>query len=73
VIVPLSRTSAQQTGTVTCPVTNPNVVSGGYSGLASGDTKQFTIDSYPNASNQWTVSINQPDPDTWTIYAVCAK
>jgi len=71
----LTITSAAATGTtatVTCPVLNPNVVSGGYTGIGSNSSMQYTIESYPNASNQWTVSLNNSD-SSWTIYAICSK
>jgi collagen type II alpha len=41
--------------TVTCPETHPNVVGGGYKGLAGSENRQYTIERYPSA-NAWTVA-----------------
>jgi hypothetical protein len=50
------------------------MVSGGYSGVAGSSTKQWVVDSYPVAANQWKVTLSEADSDSsWTIYAVCAK
>ena len=60
------------TATLTCPATNPNVVGGGYSGIGGGGNGQYTVESYPNASNMWTVTLQNTDA-SWTIYAICSK
>jgi hypothetical protein len=61
------------TATVTCPVGNPNVVTGGFSGVGSGNG-QFQVDDYPSAANAWTVTLSQADNNSsWTAYAVCSK
>jgi hypothetical protein len=60
------------TATITCPGAFPNVLSGGYTNIGAGGNGQYTIESYPNASNQWTVTLNVTDT-AWNIYAVCAK
>ena len=72
VIVPSPQTTAT-TATVTCPAGNPNVVSGGFSGVGSGNG-QFQVDSYPSALNAWTVTLAQADNNSsWTAYALCSK
>jgi hypothetical protein len=68
----VSSAATGTTATQTCPVTNPNVVSGGYTNIGAGGNGQYTIESYPSASNAWTVSLNVTDPG-WNIYAVCSK
>jgi len=68
----VSTPASGTTATQICPPTNPNVVTGGYTGIGGGGNGQYTIESYPNASNQWTVSLNVSDPG-WTIYAICSK
>jgi len=60
------------TATQTCPGTHPNVVTGGYAGIGAGGNGQYTIDSFPNAPNAWTVNLNVTDT-AWTIYAICSK
>ena len=67
-----SQAATGTTATITCPVAFPNVVSGGYTGIGAGGNGQYTIESFPNASNQWTVTLNVTDA-AWTIYAVCSK
>jgi hypothetical protein len=58
--------------TATCPVANPIVVGGGYTGIGAGGNGQYTIESFPSASNAWTVTLNVGD-NSWTVYAVCSK
>ncbi len=71
-IVSSPQTTAT-TATVTCPVGNPNVVSGGFSGVGDGNG-QFQVDSYPVATNQWKVTLGQADNNSsWTAYAICSK
>jgi hypothetical protein len=68
--------SPQTTGTtanVVCPTGFPIVVSGGWSGVGSGNG-QFEVDSYPSAANTWTVTLAQADNNSsWTAYALCSK
>jgi hypothetical protein len=71
-IVSSAQTTAT-TATVTCPGTNPNVVSGGFSGVGAGNG-QFEVDSYPSATDKWTVTLGQADNNSsWTAYAICSK
>jgi hypothetical protein len=67
-----SAAASGTTATITCPGTFPNVVSGGYTGIGGGGNGQYTVESFPSASNKWTVTIENTDA-SWTIYAVCAK
>jgi hypothetical protein len=60
------------TATQSCPPANPNVVSGGYSGIGGGGNGQYTIESYPTSSSAWTVKL-QNAATNWTIYAICSK
>ena len=55
-----------------CPIGNPNVVSGGYTGIGAGGNGQYTIESYPSLPTAWTVTLNNSDA-SWTIYAICSK
>jgi hypothetical protein len=57
--------------TVTCPAaTYPNVVSGGFSGVSGDDN--HVQSSYPNASNQWTVILEEDD-SSWNAFAICSS
>jgi hypothetical protein len=67
-----STAATGTTATITCSAAFPNVVSGGYTGIGGGGNGQYTIESYPSATNMWTVSLNVTDA-SWTIYAVCSK
>jgi len=68
-----SAQTTATTATVNCPALFPNVVSGGFSGVGSGNG-QFQIDSYPSSLTAWTVSIAQADNNSsWTAYALCSK
>jgi hypothetical protein len=64
--------------TVPCPATNPNIVSGGFSGVGAG-SQQFQVASFPSAVGpspvgSWTVTLaNADDNSSWTAYALCAK
>ncbi|HEY7602686.1 MAG TPA: hypothetical protein VH760_00395 [Gaiellaceae bacterium] len=58
--------------TATCPAANPNVIGGGYSGIAGGGNAQYATDSFPPASNQWRVNLAAND-NSWTVYAICSK
>jgi hypothetical protein len=60
------------TATLTCPTSNPNVVSGGYTGIGGGGNPQYTVESYPSSPSAWTVSLSVTDA-AWTIYAICSK
>ncbi len=71
-ITTVSTPASGTTATQICPPANPNVVSGGYTGIGAGGNGQYTIESFPSASNAWTVSLNVTDP-SWTIYAICSK
>jgi len=59
-------------GTATCPVSNPNVVGGGYSGTGGGGNGQYANASQPSGGNAWTVTLENTDA-AWSVYAVCAK
>jgi hypothetical protein len=61
--------------TATCPASNPNVVGGGYAGIASGGNAQYAAESAPltaSSPNGWRVTLNVND-NSWTVYAVCSK
>jgi hypothetical protein len=58
--------------TATCPPANPFVTGGGYLGIGAGGNGQYTIESYPTATNSWTVSLNVTD-NSWSVYAICSK
>ena len=66
-LVTLSMVTSGDNTALSCPVANPIVIGGGYSGVdgtsASG--------SFPSASNAWQVTLNAIDP-SWTIYAICS-
>jgi hypothetical protein len=77
IVYPTTTTAVNATTlTATCPSANPFVVGGGYTGIGLGTgnvaNTQYTIESYPSASNAWTVSLNVAD-NSWTVYAVCSK
>ncbi len=59
---------ANETATVECPGTNPNVTGGGFSG-ADVDVEA----SYPSAPNAWTVDLEFDTDATWTAYAICSQ
>jgi hypothetical protein len=63
----VNASASGDSGTATCPGANPNVVGGGFGGLDVRDAKQ----SYPSASNAWTVTLDGSD-SSWNVYAVCA-
>jgi hypothetical protein len=69
--------TTQTTATIDCSTETagvyPNVVSGGFQNVGSGNG-QFEIDSYPSSLNAWTVTLAQADNNSsWTIWALCAK
>jgi len=68
----VSTAGSGTTQTQICPGTHPNVVGGGYTGIGGGGNGQYTIESYPSASDRWTVTLQNTDT-SWTIYAICAK
>jgi hypothetical protein len=75
VIVSAPQAAGVTTATITCPATNPIILGGGYSNIdanAAGNA-QFTIDSYPSASNQWKVTTNDVTSFAWAIWAICGK
>ncbi len=66
-IVTKTATTNTKTLTVTCPALNPVVLSGGLK-----DSNSTIQDSYPSASNAWTIVISG-NKDAWSVYGVCAK
>jgi hypothetical protein len=73
VIQTASFASNVQTGTATCPSSNPNVIGGGFSGVNGGGNGQWVSSSYPSAPNVWTVTTTANPGGTWIVYAVCSK
>jgi hypothetical protein len=71
-LVTVSTQAAGTTATQTCPGSNPNVVSGGYTGIGAGGNGQYTIESYPSTPSAWTVTLNVTDT-SWAIYAICSR
>jgi hypothetical protein len=67
-LVTLSSPTSGDNTALSCPVANPIVIGGGYSGV---DVTSACW-SFPNASNAWQVTLNATDPG-WTIYAICSK
>jgi hypothetical protein len=61
---------ADDSATVTCPASNPNVVSGGFESVTGGG--QLVVTSAPSAANAWTVILEDTDA-IWTAWAICSS
>jgi hypothetical protein len=70
-IVSTALTTGPTIGNQVCPATHPNVVSGGFNGVGSGNG-QFEVSSFPSAPDTWTVVLAQTDSNGWSIYAICS-
>lgn len=73
--VPVTTAVNATTLTATCPASNPNVVGGGYAGIAGGGNAQYAVESAPvtaSSPNAWRVTLAAND-NSWTVYAVCSK